>query len=130
MKSKYAVPLAAVIGIGLGAITVQGLHAQAKAKSPVYVVAEIDVTNLDGYLKEYAPKAQALIDKSGGKRLAASQNVTSFEGQPPAKRVAIQLWESNDQYKAYRDSAEFKANRKLGDKYAKFRSFSVEASPK
>lgn len=127
MKSQYKLALAIVAGFGLGAAAVEGLHAQAKAKSPVYVVAEIDVTNLDAYVKEYAPKAQALIDKSGGKRLAASQNVTSFEGQPPAKRVAIQLWASNEQYKAYRNSAEFKENRKIGDKYAKFRSYSVEA---
>ena len=126
MKPQIKLAVAIVAGFALGAAAVEGLHAQAKAK-PVYVVTEIDVTNLDAYVKEYAPKAQALIDKSGGKRLAASQNVASFEGQPPAKRVAIQLWESNDQYKAYRNSAGFKENRKVGDKYAKFRTYSVEA---
>ena len=129
MKSKYAVPLAVVVGIGLGAITVQGLHAQAKAKTPVYVVAEIDVSNLDGYVKEYAPKAQALIKKSGGRLVAAGQNVTAIEGAPPKKRVAIQIWDSLEQHQAYRNSAEFKENRKIGDKYAKFRSFAVEALP-
>jgi hypothetical protein len=36
---------------------VQALHAQPKP--PVYYVAEVDVTDLDGYLKEYAPKAAA-----------------------------------------------------------------------
>jgi len=41
-------------GFGLGAVAVQGLHAQGKA--PVYYVAEIDVTNPDAYAKEYAPK--------------------------------------------------------------------------
>jgi uncharacterized protein (DUF1330 family) len=106
---------------------VEGLQAQTKAKAPVYVITEIDVTNVDAFVKECSSKAQALIDKSGGKRLAASQNVMSFEGQPPAKRIAIQLWESNEQYKAYRNSADYKANRKIGDKYAKFRSYSVEA---
>jgi uncharacterized protein (DUF1330 family) len=108
--------VAVVAGFALGAAVVQGLHAQAKAKPPVYVVAEIDVTDLDGYVKEFAPKAQALIKRSGATLLAAGQNVTSFEGQPPAKRVAIQRWESLEQYKAYRNSAEFKENRKIGDK--------------
>jgi uncharacterized protein (DUF1330 family) len=126
MKPQFKLAVAIVAGFALGGALVEGIHAQAK-KTAVYVVAEIDVTNLDAYVKEYAPKAQALIDKSGGKRLAASQNVTSFEGKPPAKRVAIQLWESNEQYKAYRNSAQFKENRKIGDKYAKFRSYSVEA---
>ena len=129
MKSQFKIALAVVAGIGVGAATVEGLHAQAKAKTAVYVVAEIDVSNIDAYTKEYAPKAQALIRKSGGKLLAAGQNVTSVEGAPPAKRVAIQLWEDVDKYKAYRASAELKEVRKIGDKYAKFRSFYVEALP-
>ena len=101
--------------------------AQAKAKA-IYTVNEIDVSNLDGYVKEYAPKAQALIKASGGQLLAAGQNVKSYEGAPPAKRIAIQRWDSAEQYEKYRNSAGFKENRKIGDKYAKFRAYSVEAN--
>jgi nitrite reductase (NADH) large subunit len=43
----------------LGAVAVEGLRAQAKP--PVFTIAEIDVSNVDAYGKEYAPKAQALI---------------------------------------------------------------------
>src|SRR5260370_31429967 len=68
MKTHYTVTLAMVAGFGLGAVAVQGLHAQGKA--PVYYVAEIDVTNPDAYAKEYAPKAQALIKAAGGRILA------------------------------------------------------------
>ena len=32
-----------------------------------------------------------------------------------------------EQYKAYRASATYKENRKIADKYAKFRTFAVEA---
>ena len=39
MKTQYAVTLAMLTGIGLGAVAVQGLHAQAKP--PVYSVAII-----------------------------------------------------------------------------------------
>ena len=87
MKTKYAVQLAVIVGFGLGAVAIEGLHAQAKP--PVYTITEVDVTNLDAYLKEYAPKAQALIKKSGGRFLAAGQNVTALEGAPPKNRVAI-----------------------------------------
>ena len=125
MKSRIKLALAIVAGFGLGAAAVEGLHAQAKAKTPVYVVAEIDVSNLDAYMKEYVPTAQANIKKAGGRLVAATQNVTSFEGQPPAKRVAIQVWDSVDQYKAFR--AANAEHRKIGDKYAKFRSYAVEA---
>ncbi len=86
----------------------EGLHAQAKAKPAVYAVTEIEVKNMDAYMKEYAPKAQALIKKSGGRLVAASSSPKSIEGKAPAPRVAIQLWKDMDQYMAYRNSAELK----------------------
>jgi uncharacterized protein (DUF1330 family) len=127
MKTKYAVALAAVTGFGLGAVAIEGLHAQAKP--PVYYVAEIEVTNLEAYTKEYAPKAQATIKAHGGRLLAAGQNVTAIEGTPPKQRVAVQQWESMEKIKAWRDSKEYKEARKIGDKYAKFRAFAIEGLP-
>ena len=50
------------------ATTVNGLHAQAK--TPLYLVSEIDVTNPEAYGKEYAPKSQALIKAAGGRFVA------------------------------------------------------------
>ena len=128
MKTKFGLPLAIAIGFVLGAVAIKDVHAQTKA--PLYVVTEIDVKDLDSYLKEYAPKAQALIKKSGGRFLAVGQNVTAIEGAPPKKRVALQVWDSMETYKAYRNSAEFKEVRKIGNKYAKFRTFTVEGLPK
>ena len=127
MKTQYMVTLAVIAGFGLGAVTVQGLHAQAKP--PVYYIAEIDVTNLDAYVKEYAPIAQAGIKKAGGRLLAAGQKVTALEGQPAKQRVAVQVWDSMEKIQAWRNSAEFKEARKIGDKYAKFRAFTVEGLP-
>src|SRR5712692_3687296 len=127
MKTQYMITLAVVAGFGLGVVAVQGLHAQAKP--PVYYIAEIDVTNLDAYTKEYAPKAQALIKVSGGRVLAAGQKVTAIEGAPPKPRVAVLLWDSMEQIRAWRDSAEYKEARKIGDKYATFRAFTVEGLP-
>jgi len=127
MRTRYMVTLAVVAGFGLGAVTVHGLHAQTKP--PVYYIAEIDVTNVDAYTKEYAPKAQALIKASGGRLLAAGQNVTAIEGAPPKPRVAVQVWDSLEKIQAWRNSAEYKEIRKIGDKYAKFRAFAVEGLP-
>ena len=126
MKSRYTVALALVAGFGLGAVSIHTLHAQAKP--PVFVIAEIDVSNPDAYAKEYVPKAQALIKKMGGKFLAASNTVVAFEGTP-AKRIAIQQWESMEKVKAWQNSAELKENRKIGSKYAKFRVLAVEGMP-
>ncbi len=127
MKTKYTAALAVVAGFGLGAVAVESLHAQAKP--PIYYIAEIEVTNLDAYRKEYAPKAQALIKKHGGRFLAAGEKVTAIEGQPPKTRVALQVWDSMEKIQAWRNSAELKELRKTGDKYAKFRAFTVEGLP-
>ena len=127
MKTRSTVALAMLAGFGLGAVAVQGLHAQAKP--PIYYIAEIDVTNIDAYTKEYAPIAQASIKAAGGRLLAAGQNVTSVEGAPPTKRVAIQVWESMEKIQAWRNSAEYEKARETGDKYAKFRAFTVEGLP-
>ena len=124
MKTQYTVAFAIIAGFGLGAVAVESLHAQAKP--PVYYIAEIDVTNMDAYTKEYAPKAQATLKAAGGRVLAAGSKVTAFEGAPPKPRVAVLVWDSVEKIQAWRNSKEQKENRKIGDKYATFRSFAVE----
>jgi uncharacterized protein (DUF1330 family) len=124
VKTKYKLAIALVAAAAIGGAAIQGLHAQAKP--PVYTVSEIDVTNVAAYEKEFAPMAQASIRKSGGKILAGSQKVTSLEGTPPKSRVTIQVWDSLEQAQAWRNSADYKAARMIGDKYATYRAFAVE----
>jgi len=125
MKTRTSIALAVIAGFGLGGLSIHTLHAQAKP--PVYTITEIDVRNNEAYMKEYAPKAQALIKEKGGKGLAASNGIT-IEGWP-AKRIAINQWESLEKAKGYFSSNEFKENRKIGYKYAKFRTIAVEGRP-
>jgi uncharacterized protein (DUF1330 family) len=127
MKARYTVLAAAVAGFGLGAVTIDQLHAQAKP--PVFYVGEIDVKNVDTYTKEYAPKAQTSIRKNGGKILAAGSNISVIEGAPPKGRIAVIQWDSVEQIKAWRNTAEYKEARKIGDKYATFRAFAVAGVP-
>jgi uncharacterized protein (DUF1330 family) len=121
--------VAVTAGVAIGALAVQGLHAQAKP--PVYFVAEIDVTNPDAYAKEYAPKAQAIIRAAGGHFLAiggsaaTTGTVTAFDGDAP-KRVVVQVWDSMEKIRAWRANPEYVELRKVGEKYAKFRSFAVD----
>jgi uncharacterized protein (DUF1330 family) len=129
MKHQYKTAFAMLAGAALGALAVQGLHAQAKP--PVYYIAEIDVTNPDAYAKEYAPKAQALIKSMGGRFLAVGGSattigkVTAFDGEAP-KRVVVQVWDSMEKVQAWRANPEYVELRKVGEKYAKFRSFAVD----
>jgi uncharacterized protein (DUF1330 family) len=127
MKTHYSLTLAMLAGFGLGAVAVQGLHAQAKP--PVYQVVEIDALDLETYVKDYVPKAQAAIKAAGGKFLAAGGKTTTIEGEPPKSRVVIQQWDSLEKVQAYRNSTAFRDLLALRDKLAKFRSFVVEGVP-
>ena len=127
MRTQYSVTLAMLAGFGLGAVAVQGLHAQAKP--PVYQVVEIDPVNMESYLKDYVPKAQVAIKAAGGKFLAAGGKTTTIEGEPPKPLIVIQQWDSLEKAQAYRNSAAFKDLLPLRDKMAKFRSYVVEGVP-
>ena len=127
MKTRSMAALALLAGAAIGAIAVQGLHAESKA--PVYVVTETDITDLDAYQKEYVPVVQANIKASGGRLIAASHNIVALEGPAPGTRVAINEFDSLEAVQAWRASADYKAARKIGDKYAKFRSFAIEGIP-
>jgi len=122
MKTGYTITLAMLAGFGLGA-AVQGLHAQGKP--PVYQITEIEATNPDGYVKDYVPRAQAVIKAAGG-RVVAAGKATSVEGDAPKPRVVVTAWDSTEKFQAYRDSAPFKELIPIRDKLAKFRSFTIE----
>jgi uncharacterized protein (DUF1330 family) len=126
MNPKYKITLAALVGAALGAAAVQGLHAQAKP--PVYTVTEIDVNNVDGYMKEYVPVVQPILKKGGGTLLAASLKVTAMIGTAP-KRVAINRWDSVEAAQAVYNSPDYKAAEAIGSKYATFRRYAVEGLP-
>ena len=91
MKTQYTVALAMFAGFGLGAVAVQALHAQAKP--PVYQITEITPANVETYVKDYVPRAQAAIKAAGG-RLIAGGAATAVDGDAPKPRVAITAWDS------------------------------------
>jgi uncharacterized protein (DUF1330 family) len=132
MKTQYTVALSMLAGVAIGATAVQGLRAQSKP--PVYYVGEINVTNSDSYAKEYAPKAVALIKKHGGRFVAlggaggAAAQITTLEGDPP-KRATVQIWESMEKLRGWRNDPEFQEIRKIGSQYATFRSYAIEGLP-
>jgi uncharacterized protein (DUF1330 family) len=128
VKVRHTVALSLLVGIGLGVAAAQGIHAQAEP--PVYYISEIEVTNLDGYLKEYIPRLDANIKAYGGRILAAGTKVATMDGEPPKSRVTVLVWEDIEKIQVWRDSAEFKQIRALGQKYAKFRAFTVEGRPR
>jgi uncharacterized protein (DUF1330 family) len=129
MKTRYVVALSLLTGVAIGGAAIQGLHAQAKP--PAYVVAEIDVSNQDGFVKEFAPLAvKALATGSGYKAIARGGKTMSIEGAAPKNRIVINTFDNMDEaMKAYNSPA-YKDARKVGDKYGKFRIYAVEGVAK
>ena len=130
MKTQFTVALSMLAGAAVGAVAIQGLHAQAKP--PVYLVTEIDVTNPEAFGKEFAPLAQATIKAAGAKFLiiggtggAGAKPVTAVVGTPP-KRVTIQVWDNLEAMNKWYKSADYQAALKIGEKYATFRRYAVE----
>ena len=127
MKKSHSLALALLNGVGLGALGVHALYAQAKP--PVYYVAEIDVTNKDGYLKDFAPKSQAAVRAGGAKILAIGTSPMSLIGPPPESRIVIQQWDSMEQMKAWFDSPAQTELRAVQAKYSKVRAYAVTGLP-
>jgi uncharacterized protein (DUF1330 family) len=126
MKTSYAIALA-IGAAAAGGFAVQGLHAQGKA--PAYAVVEIDVTNQDAFVKEYAPIAASALTAAGGKYIARGGKNVAIEGEAPKARTVIIAFESLEKAQAAFASAAYRDGRKIGDKYAKFRIWAMEGLP-
>ena len=127
MKTQYKLALTLLSGIAIGAVAVQGLHAQAKLKA--YSVAEIEPLNVEAQ-KDYLAAARKAIEAAHGRALrTAAGRVAQIEGAAAPKNVAIVEWDSLDEAQAFYKS---KAWNDLGpqrDKAQKtIRRYTVEAT--
>jgi uncharacterized protein (DUF1330 family) len=124
MKAKFAVALASVGSFALGAVAIEGLHAQAKPAG--YVVAEVTVNNPEKYKSEFVPLATKAIQDAGGTYIIQGGRAISFAGQPPAPRVVVFQFESVDKAQSWWNSQGRKDADAIGEKYATFRVYAVE----
>ncbi|TKV70893.1 DUF1330 domain-containing protein [Bradyrhizobium elkanii] len=114
-----------------GAFGSEALHSEARP--PAYLIGQIDVTDPDGYAKEYLPKAREIIKAHGGKLVAAAgaaatgSQVVAVDGDPP-KRVIIYMYPSMEALQAWRNDPAYTQVRAVGEKYAAYHTFAVEGS--
>lgn len=125
MKTRTIIAVSLAAGAALGAVAVETLHAQARPQA--YVVGEIDITDPEGYAKEFGPLARkALAEGPGYRALVLGGKSVAIAGSPPGKRVIINVFDNLDAAVAAYNSPAFKAAKKIGDKYATFRTYAVE----
>src|SRR6478672_624695 len=93
----YAIALLA--GVAIGAIALQGLHAQG-AKVKAYSVGETEILD-PAAQAAYLPAARKAIEAAHGRALrTAAGRVVQIEGSPP-KSAAIVEWDSADDAVAF-----------------------------
>jgi uncharacterized protein (DUF1330 family) len=123
VKIKYIVALSLLTGAAIGGALIQTLHAQAKP--PVYAIALNQLTNAEGYAKDYLPKGRGAILAHGGVYVAAGQG-TVITGDAPHDRVVVLRFESLDAVKAWFNSSDYQEASKIGQKYAHYNIIAVD----
>ena len=103
MNRKFALGIALLAGIGIGATAVQGLHAQGKPLTYV-VVAIRKINDADAYKTNVIGKAPAAMANSGGRFVIRTDKITAFDGTPPQRYVLI-AFDSPEKAQAWKDSA-------------------------
>jgi len=122
MKARLGMALSLAVGAALGGAAIEALHAQAKP--PVYMIAINELSDQERYAKEYVSPAQKSVKDHGGEYLAAGPG-TQLAGSLPHGPVVILRWESMEALQGWRNSPEFQAALKIGEKYAKFNIVAV-----
>jgi uncharacterized protein (DUF1330 family) len=98
MNTKSKIAIALVAGVALGAVAVQGLHAQAKPKA--YVITELEPLDA-AVIAAYVPKVLAAQKAAGARPLGtAGGKIVAIEGTAP-KRVAITEYDNLEQAEAF-----------------------------
>src|ERR1700760_1077821 len=96
MRSNFRLAMVMLAGVAIGAIAVQGLHAQG-AKLKAYSIGEIETFDATAQAA-YLPAARKAIEAAHGHALrTAAGRVVQIEGGPAPKNVGITEWASLDE---------------------------------
>lgn len=131
MKTRYGVTvtMAMLAGVAIGAASVNGLNAQAKAPGAYVIVAFSDVGDPATFKENVLDKAPDAIKKHGGHFVVRTNDITVLRAAEPAlKRYVIIGFDSAQQAKAWYGSDDMKGINAYNDQHTKGRAFVVEAA--
>lgn len=100
MKSRFGTAMVMLAGAALGALAVEGIHAQG-AKLKAYVISENEILDASAQAA-YLPTARKLIEEAHGRALrTAAGRIVQIEGGAPPKSAALTEWDSVDDAVAF-----------------------------
>jgi len=127
MKRSIALGMTLLVGAGIGAALVEGLHAQAKP--PTYVVVAIrKINDAATYKSGVLDKAPDVIKAAGGRFVVRTDKITSFDGTPPQRFVLI-AFDNPEKAQAWHNSEAQKDIDGVRMKTTDSLSFMVEGMP-
>ena len=125
MTAHTTIALTLLVGIGLGAIAVEGLRAQGE--QPVYFVYQTELTgDPDTYVKNYVAHIPSTLEPFGGRFLVRGGKVTRVEGDAPLPRISILEFDSLDKAQAWYNSPAYQRLIPVRQSVMKTNSFIAE----
>ena len=127
MRSNFRIAMVLFAGVAIGAIAVEGLHAQG-AKLKAYAVSESDVLDAKAQAAFIPAIRKAMAETHHGRPLyTATGRVVQIEGGTPPRSIGITEWDSVDDAVAFYKSKTFADLAPQRDKAVKvIRRFVVE----
>ena len=126
MSTRHALRAA---GLALIAAFVAAVAAHALQQTPkAYLLVQVNVTNPQQY-GEYTKLSPAIIQEFGGRFIARGGRSTTLEGPPAPDRVVVIEFPSYERARAFYDSPEYVAARKVRAGAANAQFVLVEGLP-
>ena len=124
MQMRGAAMLTLLAGMGLGAIVMQGLHAQASP--PVYLIFDAEIKDQAAY-QPFLQTAVREVQSQGGRFIVAGATPETLSGSgSSSNRVSVSQWPNNEAIRQWFNSDAIKPVREAQEKYTTTRLYIVE----
>jgi uncharacterized protein (DUF1330 family) len=124
MQTRGAAMLTLLAGMGLGAIVMQGLHAEASP--PVYLIFDAEIKDQAAY-QPFLQTAVREVQSQGGRFLVAGATPEMLSGSgSSSNRVSVSQWPNKEAIRQWFNSDVMKPVREAQEKYTTTRLYIVE----
>jgi uncharacterized protein (DUF1330 family) len=124
MQTRGAAMLTLLAGMGLGAIVMQGLHAQASP--PVYLIFDAEIKDQAAY-QPFLQTAVREVQSQGGRFIVAGKTPEMLSGSgSSSNRVSVSQWPNKEAIRQWFNSDAMKPVREAQEKYTTTRLYIVE----